>query len=386
MTDAWATPQRYPPGPYHLHQHQHLVHPSPVRAHSYPFQAAPLALHAPAHLSLAQLQAGWSGSSPPSASSSHTGSTSSHTFYTHHPPSPPLSASTMPDPWGAEREKPIPIEDDDDHPRPWAPNGAGTGAAHEETNGHAHPHPHHHHHNHSYSSQQQGMATKPRGLSPKRLPGPHAVEVLAALMDLSKGRDKILKIVQYSMRSYLYVLGLIAAVRPLTKWFTANRKRTQIAVSGLSLTRKCLLLLNPLRPAGALLSPEPTSAREFLGHLVDLVGALADDVYCLSKLGIMSRKKGAIADRWANRIWFLNTLSGLWNLHVKARTTNRSQSEKTQDEWSRTKYLCDLVFVSYDVFHLTWFKEPVQCATGLTAAFISAGQLYNKQHAQLSKR
>lgn len=101
------------------------------------------------------------------------------------------------------------------------------------------------------------------------------------------------------MRSYLYVLGLIAAVRPLTKWFTANKKRTQIAVSGLSLTRKCLLLLNPLRPAAALLSPEPTSAREFLGHLIDLVGALADDVFCLSKLGIMSKKKGVIADRWA---------------------------------------------------------------------------------------
>ncbi|TXT13594.1 hypothetical protein VHUM_00961 [Vanrija humicola] len=281
-----------------------------------------------------------------------------------------------PDPWGAERaekQQPLPIEDDDDHPRPWA---NGNGNANGTANGHAaaaDDDPSHglHHHTLSYaSSQPQQPVAKPRGQSPKRLPGPHTIEVLAGLMDQSKGRDKILKIVQYSMRSYLYVLGLIAAVRPLTKWFAANKKRTQIAVSGLSLTRKCLLLLNPLRPAAALLSPEPTSAREFLNHLIDLAGALADDVFCLSKLGIMSRKKGVIADRWANRIWLYSTLSGLWNLHLKARKKNRTQSERTQDEWARTKYMCDLVFVSYDVFNLTWLKEPVQCAAGLTAAFI----------------
>jgi hypothetical protein len=107
------------------------------------------------------------------------------------------------------------------------------------------------------------------------------------------------KTVQYSLRSYLYLLSLIQAVRPLTKWFSANQKRAKLAVSGLSLTRKCLLLLNPLRPAGALLSPEPTSAREFLNHLIDLIGALSDDVFCLSKLGLVSRKKGIVADRWA---------------------------------------------------------------------------------------
>jgi hypothetical protein len=101
------------------------------------------------------------------------------------------------------------------------------------------------------------------------------------------------------MRTYLYVLSLIKAVRPLTVWFRANEKRTKLATAGLSLTRKCLLLLNPLRPVGALLSPEPTSAREFLNHLIDLIGALADDIFCLSKLGLVSRKKGVVADRWA---------------------------------------------------------------------------------------
>ncbi len=85
----------------------------------------------------------------------------------------------------------------------------------------------------------------------------------------------------------------------MTKFFAANQKRAKVATAGLSLTRKCLLLFNPLRPIGALLSPEPTSARAFLGHLVDLVGAISDDVFCLSKLGLVSKRKGIIADNWA---------------------------------------------------------------------------------------
>lgn len=133
-------------------------------------------------------------------------------------------------------------------------------------------------------------------------------------------------------------------MRPLTRWFMANRKRSQQAVAGLSLTRKCLLLLNPLRPAGALLSPEPTSARAFLGHLVELCSTLADDIFCLSKLGLVSKRKGIKADTWANRIWFFSTLLGLWTMHVKSYTT-RKEEEKRADDWQVRKYLCDLVFV-----------------------------------------
>lgn len=122
---------------------------------------------------------------------------------------------------------------------------------------------------------------------------------------------------QYTLRNYIYILSLIAAVRPLTKWFRANDKRTKLAVAGLSLTRKCLLLLNPLRPIGALLSPEPTSAREFLEHLIDLIGALADDIFCLSKLGLVSRKKGKEADKWAKWVLPSEVETGREGLHCR---------------------------------------------------------------------
>ncbi|KAL7424344.1 hypothetical protein Q5752_000026 [Cryptotrichosporon argae] len=241
------------------------------------------------------------------------------------------------------------------------------------------------------------------------------VEALARVVDTSKGRDKVLKCAQYSLRSYLYLLVLLARARPLPRWFRDNEKRMRIAVAGLSLTRKCLLLLNPLHPLSALLSPAPTSARALVGHLLDLAGAVADDVYCLSKLGLASRRAGRVADRWANRLWLLTTLVGLYKLHLDvfprlhddaaalavaaaererdraptwavgaaradalAARAREARREMRDAEWTHRKLLCDLVFVSYDVLALSWAKEPVQCAAGLLAALISTSKVYDQ--------
>ncbi|KAK4689107.1 hypothetical protein P7C73_g991, partial [Tremellales sp. Uapishka_1] len=59
--------------------------------------------------------------------------------------------------------------------------------------------------------------------------------------------------------------------------------------------------------------------------------------------------------------------------------TRRALSKKIQDaEWTNRKLLCDLMFVSYDVFNLTILKEPVQCLAGLLAALISTSKLYDQ--------
>ncbi|BEJ12321.1 hypothetical protein CspHIS471_0207810 [Cutaneotrichosporon sp. HIS471] len=277
----------------------------------------------------------------------------------------------MPDPWTAER-----VSDPEDDMHPWGLNGSAAGLPPVGIPPKAQ--------HHSQLAPHSPKVPNGRTYSPASKK-PVSLEVWASVMDLSKGRDKVLKTVQYTLRTYLYILGLIAGVRPLSKFFTANQKRMKLATAGLSLTRKCLLLLNPLRPMVALVSPEPTSARAFLGHLIDLVGALSDDVFCLSKLGLVSKRKGAVADRWANRVWFYSTVTGLCSLWAK-QGTRRTESEKRADDLQRQKYLCDLVFVSYDIFNVSWMKEPVQCCVGLIAAIISTSQLYNKQYVALVKR
>ncbi|WWD16240.1 hypothetical protein CI109_100666 [Kwoniella shandongensis] len=222
------------------------------------------------------------------------------------------------------------------------------------------------------------------------------VEVWAKVMDTSRGRDKVLKCAQYSLRTYLYLLTIIARLRPLSPWFRSNHKRVKLAISGLSLTRKCLLLLNPLHPLTDLLSPHPMSARTLLSHLIDLISAISDDVYCLSRLGLVGKKTGGIADRWSNRFWFLTTIMGLYKIHFKtiprlrssyslttttSQTLEKRRTELSEAEWTNRKLLADLLFVSYDVFELNWpvLEEPMKCLAGLTAGFISTMKLYNAQ-------
>ncbi|WVW82723.1 hypothetical protein I302_104734 [Kwoniella bestiolae CBS 10118] len=223
----------------------------------------------------------------------------------------------------------------------------------------------------------------------KKDDGPISVRVLAGVMDSSKGRDKVLKCIQYSLRTYLYLLSLISRIKPLSPWFKSNSKRMKIAISGLSLTRKCLLLLNPLHPLSDLLSHEPMSPRTLVGHLIDLFSALSDDIYCLAKLGLIGKKTGNVADVWANRFWLLTTIMGLYKLHLKtipkiansSSSTEKRRAELSEAKWTNRKLLSDLAFVSYDVFELNFpiIEEPMKCFTGLLSGLISAFKLYDSQ-------
>ncbi|RSH93751.1 hypothetical protein EHS25_006399, partial [Saitozyma podzolica] len=97
------------------------------------------------------------------------------------------------------------------------------------------------------------------------------------------------------------------------------------------------------------------------------------------------------------RLWLLTTLMALYTLHVRTIPSLRrrlpsdastgetivhpSQPEResrkalNDAEWTNRKLLADLVFVSYDVFHLTRFEEPVKCIAGLVAGLISTNKL-----------
>ncbi|KAI9637751.1 uncharacterized protein MKK02DRAFT_31329 [Dioszegia hungarica] len=222
-----------------------------------------------------------------------------------------------------------------------------------------------------------------------RYEAPVRFAVMGDMMDTSKGRDKVLKCVQYSLKTYLYLLSLVVRIRPLSRWFLANRKRVTQAVSSLSLTRKCLILLTPLHPLSHLLSPSPTSAPTILRHLMDLASGISDDLFCLSRLGLVSKRLGASGDKWSNRLWFTSTVIALYKLHLQTLPRLRSsvalvvsddkaQRELSDAEWTNRKLLADLIFSSYDVFHLTWFAEPVKCFTGLAAGIISTTKIYDQ--------
>ncbi|KAH9951787.1 hypothetical protein B0H21DRAFT_775936 [Amylocystis lapponica] len=256
-------------------------------------------------------------------------------------------------------------------------------------------------------------------------------EVWRELLITSNGRIKhSYKIIQYSLRLYLLFHTTVTAASALRNKSRANWeielvKRLESAIGGFSLTRKCLIMFNWLAPLTAILaqhSSDPSfsehsasmhkTKRKPLLHtflhasppvLLELINGLSDDVYTFSRLGLLSKRTGERAGRFADWCWFASTLVNLVENTVErgvilslqhevesrlytesmAGTTTKSNPAATkvdekelvrlqrQDYWiqvTRYKLLMDLIFVSYNVFHLRRAKGQIQTFTGLAAA------------------
>jgi len=252
---------------------------------------------------------------------------------------------------------------------------------------------------------------------------------------------------QYSLRLYLLFHTTIRAVTPLraqarSKWETGLVQRSESAIAGFSLTRKCLIMFNWLTPLTEILaqhssdpsfaehSSSPKKAKKkpllhtFLHTsppvLLELINGVSDDIYTLSRLGVLSKRTGERAGHFADWCWFAGTLVNLventvergviLNLQhqVESRLYTESMTGATtksnpvaskvdskelarlqrQDYWiqiTRYKLLMDLIFVSYNVFHLKRAKSQIQTFTGLAAAALSTAKLYDKHKAALVK-
>ncbi|KAG8917178.1 hypothetical protein FRC01_002623 [Tulasnella sp. 417] len=156
-------------------------------------------------------------------------------------------------------------------------------------------------------------------------------EVWRDILLKSTGRDKAFKLIQYSIRVYLWFhLKVIPQ-----KYGAEFNKRLNSTASGLSLTRKCLILGNWLTPLIEITNPSsvpfttsslsdsiPSKHRpkRSLLHrfihaspplLIDMFCSLATDVHTLFVLGLLPRSVGRKADRVATWLWFVLTLAGL---------------------------------------------------------------------------
>jgi len=262
----------------------------------------------------------------------------------------------------------------------------------------------------------------------------------------SVGRDKAFKLIQYSIRVYLFFhfsLSTSSLVRRTTRppWEKELVKRLTSTMSGLSFTRKCLLLFNWLTPLTTIMAQQsvpyssesstelskPTKKPFIYAALyapppvlLDLINGFSDDVATLSRLGLLGKQTGDRAGRCADWCWFIATLVGLvenglersvvLNLQreVESRLYTESMSGataksqptahkidemelsrlRTKDYWlqiSRAKLLMDLIFVSYDIFKLKRAAEPVKAVTGLVSAILSSAKLYDRHKGVLMK-
>ncbi|CAE6491500.1 unnamed protein product [Rhizoctonia solani] len=268
-------------------------------------------------------------------------------------------------------------------------------------------------------------------------------EVWKDIIGSANGRDKAFKLIQYSLK--LYLLFHARTFARLKRGSGQIEPRLRSTVAGFSLVRKCLILFNWLGPLLQILHPasvpfsesDPLASRSaeksrpllhrFLHAsppvLLELFNSLADDIYTFSRLGLVGKKVGGRAEKIANWLWLLSTLAGLVEVgadrslvknmilehesrvykdqmevnprHVHDSTLAALEQDeddletlKSRYKWlqvSRMKLLCDLLFVSYDVFHFQKVREPVMAMSGFASAVLSSSKIYDKHFKSLAK-
>lgn len=271
-------------------------------------------------------------------------------------------------------------------------------------------------------------------------------EVWREIILTSNGRDKAFKLIQYSIRVYLLFHASVAGSRLFrrsngSKWSINLVERLTSTASGLSLTRKLLLLFNWLHPltiiraqqtvpfsAESSASAKSTTPKTFLQTLLyspppvllELINAGADDVATLARLGLIGKRTGSQAEKFSDWCFFFATLVSLvengverqvitsLQTEVEGRMYNESMSGAStkskpsiskideqelsrlqrQDYWlqvTRAKLVMDLIFVSYSVFNLKRAAASVTAFTGLASAILSSAKLYEKHKNTLVK-
>lgn len=268
-------------------------------------------------------------------------------------------------------------------------------------------------------------------------------EVWKEIIASANGRDKAFKLIQYSLK--LYLLFHARTFARLKRGSGQLEPRLKSTVAGFSLVRKCLILFNWLGPLLQIVYPssvpfsesDPLASRgaaksrpllhRFLHApppvLLELFNAFSDDIYTFSRLGLVGKKVGSRAEKISNWLWLLSTLAGLVEVGAdrslvknmiaehESRVYNNQMElnpkhvhdstlaalEQDEDDLetlksrykglqiSRMKLLCDLVFVSYDVFQFQKVREPAMALSGLASAVLSSTKLYDKHHSALVK-
>ena len=174
--------------------------------------------------------------------------------------------------------------------------------------------------------------------------------MLRKILLLSDGRDKVLKVVQYSIKMSL-------ALRLITKDTT----------SSFSISRKMIRLGHWLESLHAFSNAKSTvdSASALNGVFNDVF----DDIVCLGKINLIDPSWSEFAAPLSDRLWLVSIFIDI------SQTVKQLKVQKdTLLRVSLLKLVCDLIFCSIDVFRLR--VNPVwQNTTGLLAAILGTYKL-----------
>ncbi|KAI8885655.1 hypothetical protein K501DRAFT_322339 [Backusella circina FSU 941] len=197
-----------------------------------------------------------------------------------------------------------------------------------------------------------------------------ALLIQRILKDL-EGRDKSMKTIQYIIKIMLYHNKV------------AGKSWTNMATQ-FSITRQMLCLGNAWHDIKELRNEE-NEWMDILILLNSISNAIADDVYCLCRIGVFPSGIKDRAERISAYCWFIAILTDLRSAYSKVcKLEAEIEAESNKDKMtlriakvSLVKLTSDLAFCACDVFQPS-FSKGAQAWTGLSSALLSGYKIYMK--------
>ena len=212
---------------------------------------------------------------------------------------------------------------------------------------------------------------------PKRPPW---ILVFTEFLVLAKGRDRFIKLLQYTSKLLVIIFSskavnsLVYEKKRLFLLKIEFVNRLKRSISEFSTFRKIIKLGDSITAWSSLkytyknasLTSRKLWNLIFLNELVEFLNALFDDIECLGKIGLLSKRWEFLGGKYADRAWFVAIILDLnknfaekQKLMSKMQYTEQSENEKIKDheqmKWvnfSIIKLLADFGFCSIDVFEL----------------------------------
>src|SRR5271169_3473072 len=136
----------------------------------------------------------------------------------------------------------------------------------------------------------------------------NAAKILHDALLLTEGRDKVVKLLQYTSR--------LIVLFPSTP-----SKRLRPFISQMSMTRKVIKLGHGIFPYVEL-TKGGLQTFGLVRAIVEFLNDFWDDVYCLSRIGFLrSPKLQRWSETWANRAWMMGIIMDLYVLKQKREVT-----------------------------------------------------------------
>jgi hypothetical protein len=232
--------------------------------------------------------------------------------------------------------------------------------------------------------------------------------VIAKLFSTCDGRDKFMKVIQYTLALFMLIgikpYNLIPKLQPkiqnIIAMFGDTRKVIRLGNFTSNLSKLIYLIQGKgLNPSKKLSELENTHYNLLvLRYTSEMINNFTDDLYCLGKFGILDKSIQPIVKPISINLWWTTLTIDMYlnfrkliNLHSQQEldrlrgdpVNQKLDAEISTLKWTMTKIGADMVFCAYDLFNIK-ANPHYQHTSGILSGLISASRLWTSTYSSVT--